>query len=299
MAAALSLRKVLKATFGREQAAAPQGASSQAYPVEEMVRAIQLAATGMPPTAEELASGLAKIGRDHASIDGYIAEVRHRAAFIARELKQTLPDHSQYGEFPMLLRELVAAASTSQIIVDVGANGRMGSNSYDLLTDYGWRGLLIEANPMLAPRIETEFAGTDYTLVKCAIGVTSGRQVLHFGVDDQISSLNLEDVLVWGEQAGGIEVDVRRLADVLEDQSIPHDFDILSMDIEGFDAAVLNDLIATSPYRPRWIVVEIAMSFETSSLAETALSPRVIAEYELVGRTLPNLILRRRSPGGE
>jgi hypothetical protein len=58
-------------------------------------------------------------------------------------------DVSQHGELPLLLREMAAVTCPDRLVVDVGARGRRSSNSYDLLRHFGWRGLLIEANPYL------------------------------------------------------------------------------------------------------------------------------------------------------
>ena len=49
---------------------------------------------------------------------------------------------------------------------------------------------------------------------------------------------------------GTVEVEVRRLHDILDEHDIPLVFDLLSLDIEGEDFKVLNDLIANSPIGP-------------------------------------------------
>lgn len=48
----------------------------------------------------------------------------------------------------------------------------------------------------------------------------------------------------------------RLLSDVLSDANVPHDFDVLSIDIKGVDIEVFYDLIKTSHYRPRYTIVE-------------------------------------------
>ena len=68
-------------------------------------------------------------------------------------MSSTIADHSQNGEFLELLKLIVARGAPGKNIVDAGANGRERSNSYDLMLLFGWRGLLIEANPALADKI--------------------------------------------------------------------------------------------------------------------------------------------------
>jgi len=257
-------------------------------------RAVGLAIFGAEPDPAQLEAMVTEIGEDGDALAALARRMWAYRQTIDRIEHRRLPDHSQNGEFALLLRELVAAGQRHGIIVDVGANGRKGSNSYDLLTDHGWKGLLVEANPALLPRIRDEFGAADFTLVGCAIGPEAGRLPLHLWAGDQISSLDGDNATLWGPARAIVEVEVRRLPDVLGEHGIPHDFDILSLDIEGLDVAVLNDLVATSPWRPRWIVIETPLPIAETSLAATALSTEVQALYELAGRTLPNLVLRLR-----
>lgn len=264
------------------------------FPARDVIAALYVAAIGIKPTEEQLEEDLARLTADPLALDAFAAHLRERAQSAMQSLRP-LSDHSQFGELGMLLREFAGLAQTHGIIVDLGANSRNGSNSYDLLADFGWKGVLIEANPALIDGIRSDFDGLDYVLVDCAVGLTTGRQTLHLGIGDQISSLDPALVLRWGESFGGVEVDVRRLDDILREHRVPHDFDVLSIDVEGLDAEILNDLVATSEFRPRWIVAEVAMPLQSgATLADTDLSPLFISQYELVNRTLPNLILRRR-----
>jgi hypothetical protein len=89
----------------------------------------------------------------------------------------------------ILLREIVNKRMSSPYLVDVGAFGREGSNIFDLLKHFGWKGLLIEANPHLIGKIENEFRELNVKIVNVSVANYSGIGTLHFGVDDQTSSL--------------------------------------------------------------------------------------------------------------
>ena len=203
-------------------------------------------------------------------------------------------DVSQYGEIWLLLREMVNTAATNHFVVDVGARGRDRSNSYDLLRYFNWRGLLIEANPGLLDVIRREFAGLDFALVGCAVSDYTGTARFTLGVNDDVSSLNEQATAAWGEVQGSLEVEVRRLSDVLDENNVPAELDLLSIDIEGEDLKVLNDLIDNSAYRPRWVVIEASNDFATRSLQDIPLSPAVRRKYEIFAQTSANLLLRRR-----
>ena len=207
----------------------------------------------------------------------------------------TIEDHSQNGEFRELLRLMVAESAPTKVIVDVGAHGRDGSNSYDLLKQFGWRGLLIEANPSLAQRIETAFKGLDYNLVACAVSDSEGVGNLSLGVNLGVSSLSSEKTRVWGPVSGSIEVPVRRLHNILDEHNIPKTFDILSLDIEGYEARVLNDLHKSSAYRPTWIVMEGSHDFTIADPVKIGVERAVTEDYEVVSRNPVNLFLRRRA----
>ncbi len=203
-------------------------------------------------------------------------------------------DYSQFGEIALLLQLINTHACPDRYIVDAGVLGIEGSNSYNLLRDYGWRGLLIEANPDLAEHIHKVFAGTDYRLVSCAVGTQEGDGVLTLGVINDVSSLDRDFAEIFGPGRGEVKVQVRRLQNVLQEYEVPHDFSVLSLDIEGQDIGVLNDLIDNSPWRPRWVIVEASFSYRTTSLHDLEFSDAVRAEYQIAAQTIPNLILAHR-----
>jgi FkbM family methyltransferase len=201
-------------------------------------------------------------------------------------------DHSQFGEFSLFLK--VARPRHYGLIIDVGALGKDGSNSYDLMSQLGWRGVLVEANPNLWEGIERDFSGLNSTLVRCAVSDVEDKVVFHLGAADGVSSIIRASAEAWGPLRGEVEVQARRLGEILDEQQVPTNFDLLSLDIEGMDMPVLNDLIAHTNYRPRWIFLEASLDFQTKSLADLDLLPAVQDQYEIVGQTVPNLLLVHR-----
>ena len=208
-------------------------------------------------------------------------------------------DSSQYGEVWMLIRRWVNAQAICGIVVDVGARGRERSNSFDLMRHFGWQGLLVEANPALLPSIEQDFAGCDMRLVSCAVSDYTGKATFTLGSNDDVSSLDASLARGWGDTRGEVAVVVRRLADVLKENTIPHAFDLLSLDIEGEDIKVLNDLIGHSAYRPEWVIIEASLDFKVKTLQDGPFSTEVRAEYRVCMATNANLILCRRYPERE
>ena len=127
-----------------------------------------------------------------------------------------------------------------------------------------------------------------------AVSNYTGKARFYVGVNDGVSSLQRQAAAGWGPIREEIEVPVRRLGDILDEHSVAPDFDVLSLDIEGEDIKVMNDLIDNSPYRPRWVIIEASYDFKTKSLADLPLAPSVREAYEMFGQTKANLLLARR-----
>lgn len=257
--------------------------------VEDIVRALRVA-SGYDRLVDNAAGLAERIGDDPAVLMAVAAEIRSEASY--NILKEAVPDHSQCGEFRLLLRALIDRAAAPGIVVDAGAHGRMGSNSYDLVSSFGWRGVLIEAFPDRASKLRADFGEGDYQVVECAVGLAPGRQPLWLGAHSMITSLDRSLADIYGGSGASIEVEVRRLADIMTDAGVPHDFDLLSIDIEALDVPVLNDLIETSRFRPRYVVIEVMHAFK-KRYDELGFSAAVLDNYREIGRTLPNLILER------
>lgn len=265
------------------------------FTAEQVVESFYRAVLNRAPDEEGMKAHAGRLRSDPSSIMSLATDLFH-----SEEHRNVLggpsviEDHSQFGEFRMLLRHLVETGTKNRIIVDVGARGKDRSNSFDLMTLFGWKGVLIEANPALYDQITNDFEGTDFTLVKCAVGPSEGKLPFFIGTNNDVSSLLEGAARSWGELRGQVDVEVKRLPNLLRDLRIPPDFDVLSLDIEGVDVPVLNDLVDQSGYRPTYIIIEASNSFQTKTLADVGCSSRVQTVYEIIGQTEANLILRKK-----
>lgn len=244
---------------------------------------------GAAPILAALDSGQASLAEIAIAFEGSpefrnVREDRRKAGSLTN-------DQTQFGEFMMLMRRMLAA-DEPRVVVDVGARGKERSNSFDLLNSFGWRGVLVEANPALAEQIRIDFAGLNLALEVCAASDYEGEATFHLGINDDVSSLNPEAALGWGETRGEITVQVVRLPTLLERHEVPRDFDLLSVDIEGEDIKVLNDTVAAG-WLPKWVIIEASNDFIVQTLNDAPFSDAVRAAYAIVGQTSANLILER------
>lgn len=70
---------------------------------------------------------------------------------------------------------MTAAAAPSKIIVDVGAAGVHLSNSIDLISSIGWKGILVEANPKDAEILAEAVKDIDATVLNYAVSDSEGE----------------------------------------------------------------------------------------------------------------------------
>lgn len=266
------------------------------YSPEKFVASLYERLLGRTPSSKEVAGHVNDLRNGRADADKMVArfveseEYAHLAS--ARQFN-FINANDQFGEIELLLREWASRSVSQQIVVDVGARGRERSNSWDLLKHFGWRGLLVEANPLLLLNIHTDFTGLDYTLVGTAVSDFNGNAELTIGSNDDVSSLDPAVAASWGQTRGTVQVIVRRLPEILAEHGIPLEFGLLSLDIEGEDVKVLTDTIAGSNYRPDYVIIEASQDFQITSLEELDLPDIVHDTYEVFSQTRANLLLRR------
>lgn len=258
----------------------------------ELVAALYRAFLRRDPDPEGAQDKVEKLLRGDHTVADIIAEFITSSEFAnCNSSTKLISDQTQYGEFERLLQRWTTLAVGAPLVVDVGARGKARSNSWDLLKFFKWRGILIEANPSLTETINADFTDLDFELIQCAVSDFEGEATFYLGVNDDVSSLNLETSEGWGPTAGEVTVPVRRLGKLLDERSVPSDFALLSIDIEGEDIRVLNDLIENTVYRPRWVIIEASYDFSTRSLADLPFTPSVLSNYKMIDQTQANLIL--------
>ncbi len=137
---------------------------------------------------------------------------------------------SQCGEDGILEKIFSLLGTTNKYCVEFGAwDGRLFSNVYNLLTNCGWTGTLIEGNSQKFPELEKTYAGrSDLKLV---------NRFVDLGAD--------------------------RLDEILTAAQAPGAPDLISIDIDGMDWHVWRSLTC---FRPRVVVVEFNPSIPNDVL---------------------------------
>lgn len=163
--------------------------------------------------------------------------------------------------------------------VEAGAHdGYSQSNTYYLERFRGWSGVLVEGIPELAARCRANRPRATVVEAALVADARPGDKVtMHFGglmsaVTGSLGSTaeteaHVRRGLAVQELRATYEVNVpaRTLSQVLDEAALGREVDLLSLDVEGMEAAVLRGLDLRR-HAPRFICVEVRNRAEIASL---------------------------------
>jgi len=191
-------------------------------------------------------------------------------------------DVSRRGEYTVICRWFSEHPPSAKVVVDIGANGKDFSNSWNLIADCGWRGVLVEPNPDRAQRLPDDFVG-NYSISKKAVSDFSGRGPLYLADNSGQCSM----IADWEniDRPNHVDVEVTTLLDVLRDHDVPRRFGVLSVDTEGVDQQVVQPMLEHSDWRADMLIVE-CIGWEEKRLPWADVLET--AGYSLHGRFIDN-----------
>ena len=151
------------------------------------------------------------------------------------------------------LKEEFFAGVQSGFFVDVGANDpEQGSQTWHL-EQLGWRGVLIEPQPLLARKLREQRLAQVFACA-CTSPRNAGK-MLPLQISGPFSSLNLDHFVAGMPKQEVIEVPARTLDDILAEANAPVPIDMLSIDVESHEIEVLSGL-TLARWQPRLILIE-------------------------------------------
>lgn len=154
--------------------------------------------------------------------------------------------------------DLVDMDSIPHVIVDIGASeGSYSSNSFGLLHEYGWQGLLIEPIPKQFGTVNALYS--DNENVKCinvAVSNVDGETILYGHPNDGNGTKTGNhgaSLLLHARSPVKYEVQTiscKTLSTLVEEVGL------LSVDTEGWDYKILYDMLNNTILRPHIIITE-------------------------------------------
>ena len=164
------------------------------------------------------------------------------------------------------IRRLYRDAGLPRIgtFVEIGGfDGETWSNT-SFLADEGWRGVYVEPVPGHARKIAARHFLNRVRIEQRAVSRDPGRLTfcamgpLSTAVDEHKRAYESID---WARDsalhARQIVVEAEPLDAILDRNMVPHDFDLLVVDVEGAEEPIVEALLE-SPWRPRALLVELA-----------------------------------------
>jgi FkbM family methyltransferase len=202
---------------------------------------------------------------------------------------------SQQGEDLVLfhlLRDMLQIQAPTYL--DVGAGDPIQANNTYLLHWNGGHGVLVEPNP--AHQASLKMHRPHDVIVQAGVGTADAREAPYYVFKDNpaLNTFSADDVAVRRREAGHeVVAEVLKMPlftiNELIEKHLGHAPDLLSIDIEGWDLAVLRTL-DYEKYRPAVIIAE---SLPTGPIPSFLASKR----YRLRGASMYNAIFvdRRRA----
>ncbi len=261
------------------------------FTADQAINAVHFAALGRAPDANARAALAERINMDSrsdvlSSIGATLFHCpEHQNRLLPSDVSdRVLVDHSPNGEFIAMLR-LFLGANGRGVTVEVGLPTPSASYSIDFLRLSGWRGILIESAAELRSSIEARFSGVDFELVEAQVGAKAAEPP-EAGWQTAVSFAlaELEDA-----DAGN-----GALAPVLASANVPTNFEILAVRRALQTSEVINDLIATSEYRPALIIADLQPPLNWTDLSQLGLSEKTGQTYAVGLSTERSVLLVRR-----
>ena len=233
--------------------------------------------------------------------------------WLNRRLRRTLDSSAafypanEFCQIPGLsgLFELYLGRKADGVFVEVGANdGVYVSNTWGL-AERGWRGLMIEPVPELAAAcVKNHLRHLEVSVIQSAVGAPGVQEVeLHLaGALTTASSdvLNEYRGLTWAQSQltqATITVPCSTLNGLLDSHGIQPGFDVLVVDVEGFESDVFLGF-DVAKWMPRLMIVELTDShaeLRSRAVDDAHLQDSILdSGYSIVFKDMANTVFVRR-----
>ncbi len=182
--------------------------------------------------------------------------------------------YSQNGE-DIILLSIINKPNYKGFYIDIGANHPKKLNNTYLLNRLGWHGINIEPNPFNLQLFKKKRPKD----INLNIGISSTESILPFYLfkEDTLSTFDKEIAdkyeLMGHKIKSVLNIDTKRLENVLDFYVQDKHIDFMSIDTEGYDLEILKTN-NWNKYRPSFILLE-TLEYEKNKRGE-----KVNEEYD-------------------
>jgi FkbM family methyltransferase len=154
--------------------------------------------------------------------------------------------------------DIIDMGSIPNFIIDVGASeGSYSSNSFDLLHSYDWHGLLLEPVPKQFEILSDLYKNNKkVNCINVALNEIDGEAILYGHPNDgDGTKTGNHGASLLAHHNSPIQYNVKAISCTTL-ASLVEEVGILSLDTEGWDYKILNDLFINTDLRPHIIITE-------------------------------------------
>jgi FkbM family methyltransferase len=187
----------------------------------------------------------------------FVTAVRLLCSDIVRKLfdSNCIQSYSQTGEDRLI--DFYLGETNSTYYVDIGCHQPFALSNTMRLYRRGWHGLCIDGNEKLISRFQ-KARPRDTCIHAC---VSNREQQAEFVISSVAAMSTLSDEFEkerLGSDIGRrrVTVQTRTAQSLFETYGVPHEFALLSIDVEGHDFEVLTSFDLNS-YKPHLIIIEL------------------------------------------
>lgn len=203
------------------------------------------------------------------------------------------------------LYETFLGRRSDGVYVEVGAYDGISWSNTSCLAELGWRGILAEPVPEFAELCRKRYEDKlEVTVVQTAIG--DSNETVELTVGSALTTANTDLLkeykgLSWTQRAmrssKKVQVEQMKLDELLEGNDISAGFDVLSVDVEGYEAAVFAGF-DLARWKPKIMIVELVdihESLKVTRAKDTELLRAILnAGYDVVYKDFINTVFVRR-----
>lgn len=171
---------------------------------------------------------------------------------------------SQSCQIPKLseIYELYLGYKKEGFFIEFGAyDGEEVSNTSGL-ADLGWRGILIEPVSKYYLKCKERHKNNMVKVINCAIGGENGTTTIYVGgplstiKNDVVNKFNSMDWSKGIHRGEKEKIEMKKLDTILTEEYVPKNFDVLSIDVEGYEWEVLKNF-DIKMWLPKIVIIEL------------------------------------------
>lgn len=192
-------------------------------------------------------NSLRKASVGYCAHNGLLPEVLVRTPSNSLREMFGLPFNKQTSQLNQDVFALLVNKFQQGFFVEIGANDGFNlSNTIYLEECFGWRGILIEANPAYLSELSKRKA----TVVNKAVAASDGVfEFIDAGLYGGVASTIDPVHAVHTDNANKIKVQATTLDKILRENKAPRNINFISIDVEGGELPIVEQMCALTEYR--------------------------------------------------